>query len=84
MYTQTGVCMHTHPPSKAAKHTRIKHWLRLHFPMQKVQVQSLVGELRATVPQCQKTKTLKKKKQKQYCNKFNKDLKNDPHQRNLF
>ena len=52
-------------------------WLRLRLPMQGVQVRSLVGELRSHVPHSQKTKT----KQKQYCNKFNKDFKNGPHQK---
>ena len=31
-----------------------------------------------------KNQNIKKKKQKQYCNKFNKDFKNDPYQKNLF
>ena len=48
-------------------------WLRLRLPMQKVRVQSLVGELRSLVPCDQKTKT---EKQEQYCNQFNKDFKN--------
>ena len=54
-------------------------WLRLHFPIQGVQVQSLVGELRSHKPLGQKAKT----KQKQYYNKFNKDFKNGPYQKNL-
>ena len=45
--------------------------------MQGVQIQSLVGELRSYMPWGQKTKT----KQKQYCNKFNKDFKNGLHQK---
>ena len=45
-------------------------WLRPHLPMQEVGVQSLVRKLRSHMPQHQKTKT----KQKQYCNKFDKDL----------
>ena len=45
-------------------------WLRLHLPMKAVRVQSLVEELRSHVPHSQKTKNIK---QKQYCNKFNKD-----------
>ena len=52
-------------------------WLRLGLLMQGVLVQSLVGELRflyALQPRKQN------KKQKQYCNKFNKDFKNSPHQ----
>ena len=51
-------------------------WLRLHLPMQRVRVQSLVGELRSHVPCDQKTKT---EKQEQYCNQFNKDFKNGLH-----
>ena len=54
-------------------------WLRLHFPIQGVQVQSLVGELRSHKPLGQKAKT----KQKQYYNKFNKYFKNSPYQKNL-
>ena len=46
-------------------------WLGLDLPMQGMQVRSLVGELRSHVPRGQKAKTLK---QKQYCNKFNKDF----------
>ena len=51
-------------------------WLELHLPMQGVQVQSLVRKLRSHMPGGQKTE---KVKQKQYCNKFNKDFKNSPH-----
>ena len=40
--------------------------------MQRVWIQFLVWELRSLVPCGQKTKMVK---QKQYCNKFNKDLK---------
>ena len=57
----------------------VVQWLRLHFPIQGVQVQSLVGELRSHKPLGQKAKT----KQKQYYNKFNKDFKNSPYQKNL-
>ena len=56
------------------------HWLRLHLPMQRVWVPSLVWELRSHML-CSKKK--QNRKQKQYCNKFNKDFKNDPHQKNL-
>ena len=45
--------------------------------MQGVQVQPLVGELRSHMPH-QKKQNIK---QKQYCNKFNKDFKNGPHQK---
>ena len=48
-------------------------WLRLHLPMQGVWVQSLVGVLRSHMALRQNMK------QKQYCNKFNKDFKNGPH-----
>ena len=41
--------------------------------MQGLQVQSLVGELRFYMLQSQKTQNTE---QKQYCNKFNKDLQN--------
>ena len=47
--------------------------------MQGVQVWSLVGELRSHMPSSQK----KPIKQKQYCNKFNKDFKKCPHQKSL-
>ena len=49
-----------------------------------VWVQSLAKELRSHILHSQKKKNKKKKqniKQKQYCNKFNKDFKNDPHQK---
>ena len=48
-------------------------WLRLCLPMQGVRVQSLVGELRSHRPRGQKNQNIKK--QKQYCDKFNKDFK---------
>ena len=35
----------------------VVQWFRLHLPVQGVQVQSLVGELRSHMPQGQKTKT---------------------------
>ena len=47
-------------------------WLRLHLPMQEVWVQSPVRELRSHMPHGQKLQNIK---QKQYCNKFNKDIK---------
>ena len=47
-------------------------WLKLHLPMQRVQVRSLVGELRSYMSHSQKKQNIK---QKQYCDKFNKDLK---------
>ena len=58
-------------------------WLRLCILIQEVWVQSLVVELRSYMSQGQKTKKEKKKKknkqtlkQKQYCNKSNKNFKN--------
>ena len=52
--------------------------LRLVFPMQRVQVQSLVGKLRSHTSCSSKIQSIK---QKQYCNKFDKDFKNAPHQK---
>ena len=46
-------------------------WLRLHLQMHLVRGQSLVGELRSYMT---RGKEKKIKKQKQYCNKFNKDF----------
>ena len=46
--------------------------------MQGVGVRSLVGELRSHMPQGPENQSIK---QKQYCNKFNKDFKNGPHQK---
>ena len=54
--------------------------LGLHLPMQGVRVWFLVGELRPHMPHGQKNKI----KQKQYGNKFNKDFKNVPHQKQIF
>ena len=48
-------------------------WLRLSLPVQRVGVQSLVGELRRHMPSGQKKTNIKKKK-KENCNKFNKDF----------
>ena len=51
-------------------------WLGLHLPTQGVQVQTLVSKLRSHMSHGQKKKTKTQNiKQKQYCNKFNKDLK---------
>ena len=47
--------------------------------MPEVQVQSLVGELKSHMPGSQKHQHMK---QKQYCNKFNKDFKTGPHLKN--
>ena len=52
--------------------------LRLHLPMQGVQVLSLVRDLRSHMIGSPKNQNVK---QKQYCNKFNKDFKNCPHQK---
>ena len=51
--------------------------LRLHLPMQGVWFQTFVGDLRSP---CLSAKRPGHKQQKQYCNKFNKDFKNGPHQ----
>ena len=51
-------------------------WLRLHLPMQGVQVQFLIRELRSYMPQGQKKQN---KKQKQYCTKFSKGFEKSPH-----
>ena len=56
----------------------VVQWLRIHLPMHGVCVQSLVRELSSHMPCYQKIK------QTQYCNKFNKDLKKDPHQKIYF
>ena len=47
-------------------------------PMQGAQVQSLFGELRPHMPWGPKPKNVK---QRQYCDKFNKDFKNGPHKK---
>ena len=52
----------------------VVQWLRLHLPMQRVWVQSLVGELNSQ----SKYQNIK---QKQCCNKFSKDFKNDQHKK---
>ena len=61
-------------------------WLTLCLPMQGVPVGSWVRKQRSHMPYSKKTNKQKKTKQtikqKQYCNKFNKDFKNGPHQKN--
>ena len=54
----------------------VVYWLRRHLPVQRVQVWSLVGQLGPHRLHSQKNQNIK---QKQYCNKFNKDFKSDPH-----
>ena len=49
--------------------------LRLCLPMQGVRLQSLVWELRSHMPHGKKKNNPEQKRQKWYCNKFNKDLK---------
>ena len=49
----------------------------VHLPVQGVQVQSLVRELGSGMPWQPRNQSIKQKK---YCNKFNKDFKNSPHQ----
>ena len=61
-------------------HSWAIQWLRLCLSMQGVQFRYLVREPRSHMPCGQKTKNIK---QKQYCNKFNKDFKNCPHQKSL-
>ena len=66
------------PPSSTFKSqltwiSLVVQWLRLCLPMQGVWVLSLFGELRIHVPRGPKYQDMK---QKQYCNKFSKDLKN--------
>ena len=56
------------------------HWLRIHLPMQEVQVRSLVQG--AKIPHALGPKN-QNIKQKQCSNKFSKDFKNGPHQKNL-
>ena len=51
-------------------------WLRLHLPMRGLQIQTLVRELRSTGLLTKKNQNIK---QKQCCNKFNKDFENGPH-----
>ena len=51
----------------------VVQWIRLHLPMQGVWVRSLVRKLRFHMPRDPKNQMIK---QKQYCNKFNKDVKN--------
>ena len=53
--------------------------VRLCLPMQGLWVQSLVEELRSHMPHNKNTKH----KAEAYCNKFNKDFKNGPHQKKL-
>ena len=55
-------------------------WLGLRLPMQRVRVGSLVEELKSQIPQASPPKN-QNIKQKQYCNEFNKELKNSPHQK---
>ena len=50
----------------------VVQWLRLHIPMQQLWARSLVGELRFPHALWPKNQN---KEQKQYCNKFNTDLK---------
>ena len=53
--------------------------VRLCLPMQGLWVRSLVEELRSHMPHNKNTKH----KAEAYCNKFNKDFKNGPHQKKL-
>ena len=53
--------------------SRVVQWLRLRLLTLKVPVRSPVGELRPHDPLSQRAK-----KQKQYCNRFNRDFENGP------
>ena len=53
--------------------------VKTYLPMQGVRVLSLFGELQSHMLCGQKKKKTQNIKQKQYCNKFNKDFKNGPH-----
>ena len=63
----------------------VGQWLRLHLPMQRVWVRSLVREIRFPHASQPKKETNKQTniKQKQYCNKFDNDFKNGPHQKKI-
>ena len=61
--------------------TQSRIWLKWLSSSNGVQVWSLVRELRSHLPQSRKNQTIK---QRQYCNKFNKDFKTGPHQKNQF
>ena len=56
----------------------VAQWLRLRFLMQGVPVRSLVRELRSHMPCSPRNQNTK---QKPYCNKFSKDLKEGSHQK---
>jgi len=64
----------TCPPKKQTGTSLVVQWLRLSLPVQRVGVQSLVGELRCHMPSGQNKTNIKRKK-KENCNKFNKDFK---------
>ena len=51
----------------------VVQWIRLRLPVQGLWVRSLVRKLRFHMPRDPKNQMIK---QKQYCNKFNKDVKN--------
>ena len=52
-------------------------WLRIHFSTQGGS--GLISGLGAKIPHELQPKKQSMKRQKQYCNKFNKDFKNGPH-----
>ena len=56
----------------------VAQWLELRLPVQGVQVQVLISELRSHKRHSQKPEYAQ---QKQCCNKFNKDFTNGPHQK---
>ena len=54
-------------------------WLRLHLPMQGIWIQPLVGEPTSCMPQPKNPNM----KQKQYCNRFNKNFTNGPYKKKI-
>ena len=55
-------------------------WLRRCLLLQGMLVRSLIGELRSHMPCSLRNQNTKRKP---YCNKFNKDVEEGPHQKNL-
>ena len=70
MYINTETIQHDECQKRVDGTFLAVQWLRLHLPMQPVQIQSLVRYLRSHMPHGQRNQ---KVKQKQYCNKLNKD-----------
>jgi len=68
------------PRKQQAGTSLVVQWLRFHFPVQGMQVRSLVKELGSHMPRSQNKQTNNHKQQKQSFNKFSKRFKNGPHQ----